>query len=294
MTSRSASAHWLLALAIVLLAARPAKSGELDNALAEAHRLTAAGLAREAIERLEPLARGKAEARVVAEIAAIRFQSLDYAGAADAYLSLVRLVPGNPVATRNLVVSLYRAQRFSEARDRIAAIDPTTVAADARLRAVRGLLAGEAGNLVAAIADLEAAADLDPADTFASYELGLLLLARSEQRGAAAALAEAVRRDPSWSSAHYNLGQALLRAGDAEAGRTALAAAAEISRQVTAKQNRRQRGVALAVRAQGALAQGDAVAALADLEAAAEIFPDDSQLAVLLEQARSALKATPP
>ncbi len=297
----SRPALWLLAAWIVSLAAQPAVAGESDSAFAEARRLAAAGRAREAIERLERLeglegleGDGSSQVRVQAEIAAIRFQSLDYAGAADAYARLLRLVPENPAAARNLAVSLYRAQRFAEARQQIGDLDSATVAADARLRAVRGLLAAEAGDLPAAVADLEAAAGLDPKDTFAPYELGLLWLARGEPRRAANALAEAVRRGPRASPAHYNLGQALLRAGDAEAGRAALATAAEISRQVNEQRSRRMRGVALAVRAQEALRRGDARAALADLDAAAEIFPDDPQLAALREQARRAAGAPPP
>ncbi len=295
MTRRRDSARrWLLAAAIVSLSASPAAAGEIDRALAEARRLAAAGLSREAIERLEALSGDGAEIRVVAEIAAIRFQSLDYPGAADAYGRLVQLAPGNPVAARNLAVSLYRAQRFTEAQERIGAMDPAAVAADARLLAVRGLLAADAGDFETAVADLETAAALDPADTFASYELGLLRLARGDPRGAATALAEAVRRGPSSGSAHYNLGQALLRAGDAEAGRAALQSAAEISRRVNQERTRRMRGVALAVRAQEALARGDAAAALADLDATAEILPGDPHLAALREQARRALEAPPP
>ncbi len=295
---RHSTARRLLVAAISSLAVWPATAEDASRTVAEARRLAAAGLAREAIEHLERLATGDAEVRdrirVVAEIAAIRFQSLDYAGAAGAYRRLVRLAPQNLVARRNLAVSLYRAQRFAEARDSLDALPPATVAADARLRAVRGLLAAAAGDVEAGITDLEAAAGLDPGDTFANYELGLLLLARGEPRGAAAALSEAVRRDPSSGSAHYNLGQALLRDGRGEAGRAALAAAAEITRRVNEEQSLRQRGVALAIRAQEALDRGDAAAALADLEAAAEIFPGDPQLIALLEQASRALQGASP
>ncbi len=286
-----------LLLAACLLASATPQAGAqtaLEQAVAEARRLVSAGMARAAIERLEPLAAGAAEAQVVAEIAAIRFGSRDYAGAADAYGRLVALAPGNRAALRNLAVALYRAQRPAEAREMIEGLDAETVTSDARLLAVRGLLTAEGGDLETAVVDLEAAADLDAGETFACYELGLLHLAHGQPGKASAALREAARRNPASSSAHYNLGQALIRAGDAEAGRAALATAAEIARRANEDQSRRGRGVALAVRAQEALARGDAEAAVRDLDRATEIFPDDPQLAALREQARLALAEAPP
>lgn len=285
----------LLAACLLASTIRPAGAQvSLEQAVAEARRLVAAGMARAAIARLEPLAAGATEAQVVAEIAAIRFGSRDYAGAADAYGRLVALVPGNRGAQRNLAVALYRAQRYANARALIEGLDAETVASDARLRAVRGLLAAEDGDLEAAVAELEAAAGLEPGDTFASYELGLLHLAHGQPVKAAAALREAVRRNPGSGSAQYNLGQALMRAGDAEAGRAALETAAEIARRVNEDQRRRGRGVALVVRAQEALARGDAAAAVRDLDRATEIFPGDPQLEALRGQARRAREEAPP
>ncbi len=281
-------------LAAWLILASPAGASDIQTAIAEARRLVSAGLAQAALDRLEPLAVGPASAQVTAEIAAIRFQSRDFAGAASSYQRLADLVPGNPVVARNLLIALYRSERIDEAQRFLVGLGDSTVSQDARMLAVRGLLAAQQGQPARAFEDLDAAAALAPDDTFAIYELGLLHLARGSSKEAVSALSEAVRRNPHSGSSYYNLGQALIRSGEPEAGRAAFTRAAEISRQVNEEQTRRSRGVAFAVRAQEHLAAGNAAAAIRDLDRAAEIFPDDPQLAMLRQTALGALQATPP
>ncbi len=287
MPSRSILAGLLI---VHLAAACPTAASDVEVAIAEARRLVSAGLAQAALDRLEPLVADRGTAKAVAELAAIRFQSRDFAGAAAEYQRLAELVPGDVVVQRNLLIALYRAERFDTARTVIADLGEAMVGANARVLAVRGLLAAQQDQQTRAVEDLQRAAELAPEDTFAIYELGLLHLAQGSPDKAAIALQEAVRRNPNSGSAYYNLGQAMIRSGDTEAGRAAFARAAEISRQSNDEQTRRKRGVALAVRAQEYLAAGDAASALRDLDRAAEVFPDDPQLAMLHEKARAALK----
>ncbi|MEM7585128.1 MAG: tetratricopeptide repeat protein [Acidobacteriota bacterium] len=284
---------WALTAVAWLALASAGGASDLAAAIAEAKRLVSAGMSQAALDRLTPLAVGPATARVTAELAAIRFQNRDFAGAADAYQRLAELAPDNAVVKRNLLIALYRCERFEAAEQVVNELGEATVGSDARALAVRGLLAAQRGDHQKALEDLEAAEALDTEDTFAIYELGLYHLAQGAPDQATAALREAVRRNPESSSAHYNLGQALVRAGDAAAGRAAFARATEISNRANAEQTRRSRGVALAVRAQERLAAGDAAAALRDLDSALEVFPDDPQLGQLRTQALAAQAPTP-
>ncbi len=260
----------------------------VQQAIAQARFYAQAELTKQALQALEPL---RSEPQIRVETARILFVAQDWNGAADEYAKLLAEYPEQEVLRRNLLVSLYRAERDDRAKE-ILALFGTSAEENARVLTIRGLLAEREGRRKDAIADLQTAISLDPSDTFAAYELGLLFLAAGETEDAIAPLEEAVRRNPQMAQASYNLGQALVRSGRSEEGRKAIAQSQKITHEINTERTRRMRAVALARRAQGAAEQGDFEKALSDLDHALEILPEDSDLRTLRENIVRAKEGT--
>ncbi len=258
------------------LSAQGEPAADANAAIAQARLYAEAKLVRQALEVLAPLRDSPARQQILSEAGRIRFAAGDHEGAATDYQALLELLPRHPVVERNLLMALHRAHRNAEAGELLTAMGPRAEASSWAL-AVRGLLAERAGERAAAVADLEAAMALD-GDPFAAYELGVLYLAAGDPAAAVAPLEEALRRRPGAVQPMYNLGQALVRSGRTERGHATLAEARELTAAANEVLTRRMRAVALAMRAQEAMARGDAAAALRDLDRALELAPGDPDL----------------
>lgn len=98
--------------------------------------------------------------------------------------------------------------------------------ADLYLKA--GNAAMERGDLAAALAHYSQAAEIDPEEPQAQYNVGFVLLQQGERERALPHLGRAVELDPEFRNAHFNLATALAAGGDLEGAATHYRRAYEI------------------------------------------------------------------
>jgi tetratricopeptide (TPR) repeat protein len=137
--------------------------------------------------------------------------------ARDAIRPLERARVKNPalLPVYPLLVESYRRGGEPERAGEIAkSMGEVVKHAEAAERAQRGLSLNRAGKLPEAVAELEAAAALDPASAKIRSDLGFVYLYAGRLEDAAGAQRAAIDREPRLAQARYGLGLALQKAGD--------------------------------------------------------------------------------
>ncbi len=151
--------------------------------------------------------------------------------AGDAIRPLERARGKNPalLPVYPLLIDAYRRAGEPEREGEIArSMGAAVKRAQAAERARRGLALSREGKLPEAVAEMEAAAALDPASARIKSDLGFVYLYAGRVEDAVREQRAALDREPGLPQAHYGLGLALEKGGEIEAARREFAAYARL------------------------------------------------------------------